>query len=99
MINLGCLLLSLAALTCAVATRPQRADCGPGMYSNGIRPSGPSQGIYQCRRVPGGDPAFDGAGGAPDRTVDLPGWRVGRIYCQPGAARAHDDGKTFGCLP
>ena len=42
-------------------------------------------GVYECRRRPGGDPLYDGAGGYPDRTVVRLGWYLGRIYCSGGA--------------
>jgi hypothetical protein len=94
MVNALCLALSLAALTCAAARRPHRATCAPEFYANGIRPSG----VYTCRRIPGGDPAFDGAGGAPDRTIDRPGWYVGRVYCTGGEHPVlYADGRSYGC--
>lgn len=89
-----CLVLSLFGLAWGVAAQPDRADCGPDMFSDGIRPSG----AYTCLRKPGGDPRFDGAGGSPDRTIDRPGWRVGRIWCTGGTQPvAWSDGRHYGC--
>lgn len=81
LIDLACWWLSVALLCCSALARPVAATCVPGFYVNGVRPSG----VYECRRVPGGNPLYDGAAGYPDRTVDRPGWYRGRVYC--GARR------------
>lgn len=99
LVDLACALLSLALLICTAAIRPTSARCPPGWYVNGVRPTG----IYECRRVPGGDPLYDGAAGYPDRTVDSPGWYWARIYCTGGAqpivvlARHERDARFVAC--
>ncbi len=68
--------------------------CAPGFYGEGIRPSG----VLWCRRAPAGDPAFDGAGGAPDHTIDLSGVYADRVYCTGGAHPVlWADGRSYGC--
>lgn len=99
LIDLGCALLTVVLLCWCMAVQPQRAVCPGGWYVNGIRPTG----VYECRRAPGGDPRLDGAGGAPDGTIDRPGWYRGRIWCTGGArpivvlARADSEARTVGC--
>lgn len=92
-------IVTLALLCYATTCRPDHASCWPGWYVNGIRPSG----VYECRRVPGGDQLYDGAGGYPDRTVDRPGWYRGEIVCTGGRypvvvlARHEADARVVGC--
>lgn len=99
LVDAGCLWLSIALLCCSMVTRPRTARCGVGMYVNGVRPSG----LYECRRVPGGNPLYDGAAGYPNRTVNRPGWCRGRIWCTGGThpivvlARRDRDARIVGC--
>lgn len=92
-------IVTLALLCYATTCRPEHAACWPGWYVSGIRPSG----VYSCRRTPGGDPLYDGAGGYPDRTIDRPGEYEGRIYCTGGRhpivvlARREADARVVGC--
>ncbi len=92
-------IVTLALLCYATTCRPDHAVCWPGWYVSGIRPSG----VYGCRRAPGGDPLFDGAGGFPDRTVDRPGEYHGRIICTGGRrpivvlAYREADARIVGC--
>jgi hypothetical protein len=97
--ELACALLSAAMQLCSAATRPAEAHCPPGSYVNGVTPIG----VYECRRAPGGDPLYDGAGGYPDRAVDRPGWYQARIYCPRGQhpivvlARHDSDARFVAC--
>ncbi len=90
---------TVALLAYAVTCRPDAARCPPGWYVEGIH----SSGIYSCRRAPGGDPLYDGAGGFPDRSVDRPGWYRGRIVCTGGRrpivvlATHEADARIVGC--
>lgn len=80
MIDLLCAIVTLALLCYAVTCQPDSASCWPSWYVDGID----EDGVYRCRRVPGGDPLYDGAGGFPDRTIDRPGEIRGRIICTGG---------------
>lgn len=93
LVDLACALASVLLLCCAAATRPRVAWCPPDWYVNGVRPSG----LYECRRAPGGEPLYDGAAGYPDRTVDRPGWLVGRIYCTGGSRPVVVTERVVGC--
>lgn len=97
LIELGCLWLSIALLCCSIATRPAAARCPARWFVNGVRPSG----LYECRRVPDGNPLYDGAGGFPDRSVDRPGWYRSRVWCTGGAhpivVLADGEARTVGC--
>lgn len=92
-------LASIVLLCWAMVTRPTGAVCPEHWYVSNLRPSG----LYECRRAPGGDPLYDGAAGYPDRTVDRPGWYIGRIYCTGGShpivvlAARDGDARVVGC--
>ena len=91
--ELACAAATVAILCRGAVTRPRRARCPLGWYVEGIRPSG----SFDCRRRPGGDPLYDGAGGYPDRAVDRPGAIGGRIYCA-GDRPIVVDARTVGCV-
>ncbi len=97
LIEVGCLWLTLVMLCCSGLVRPRVARCPVGFYVNGVRPSG----VYECRRVPGGNPLYDGAAGYPDRTVDRPGWYRSRIWCTGGSVPIvvleDREARTVGC--
>lgn len=98
-VDLLCAIGTIVLLCYAVTCAPDSAACLPGWYVNGIH----GDGTYACRRVPGGDPTYDGAGGFPDRTVDRPGEYRGRIVCTGGRhpivvlARHEADARIVGC--
>jgi hypothetical protein len=96
-IDLAGALASVVLLCCSMVARPAAARCGPGFYVNGICPTG----VFECRRVPGGDPLYDGAGGFPDRSIDRPGWYRSRVYCTGGAhpivVLGDREARTVGC--
>lgn len=97
MIEVGCAIASIVVLCCAMVTRPSAARCPPAWHLNGVRPSG----AFTCLRVPGGDPALDGAFGTRDGAVDLPGELRGRIYCTGGShpiiILTDRESRTVGC--
>lgn len=96
-IDLGGVLLSLVLLTCSAASRPRVVRCPVGWYLDGVRPTG----VGECLRVPGGDPRFDGAGGAEDRAVDFPGRILFRVRCPTGqvpiVVLSDPENRTAGC--
>lgn len=97
LIEVGCLWLTLVMLCCSMATRPGRSRCPVGWYVNGVRTTG----IYECRRVPGGDPEMDGTAGRPDRSVERPGWYRSRVWCTGGSrpivVLEDREARTVGC--
>lgn len=97
LIELGGVVASIALFCCSMAMRPAAARCQARWYVNGVRPSG----LFECRRTPGGNPLYDGAGGFPDRSVDRPGWYRGRVYCTGGAhpivVLGDREARTVGC--
>lgn len=96
-VDLAGVLLSIVLLCCSMAMRPAGARCPARWYLNGVRPSG----VYECRRVPGGSPLYDGAGGFPDRSVDRPGWYRSRVRCTGGSrpivVLGDGEARTVGC--
>lgn len=80
MIDLACAVLSVALLCCHAVRRPDHTACPLGWMVAAVH----RDGVYECRRRPTGDPLYDGAGGYLDRTVDRPGWYLGRVYCRGG---------------
>jgi hypothetical protein len=98
-VDIACAIASVILLCYSMAVEPDHAECWPGWYVANLRPSG----VYTCMRVPCGDPLYDGAGGFPDRTVDLSGEIRGRIYCTGGShpivvlARRDADARVVGC--
>lgn len=97
LVDVACALLSIVLLCCSMVTRPATARCMAGFYVDGVQPDG----VYECRRAPGGDPLYDGAGGFPDRTVDRPGWYRSRVYCTGGmhpiVVLEDREARTVGC--
>jgi len=97
LVDVACAMLSVVLLCWSMVTRPAAATCPAGWYVNGVRPSG----VYECRRAPGGDPLYDGAGGFPDRSVERPGWYRSRIWCTGGAhpivVLEDREARTVGC--
>lgn len=93
MIDVVSAVMSVALLVWSAVARPAAGGCPEAWYVNGVRPSG----AYECLRAPGGDPLYDGAGGYPDRTVDRPGWLVGRVWCGTGAVPILVDERRAGC--
>lgn len=96
-VDLVCAIATTALLCCSAGVRPKAGRCPPAWYVNGIRPSG----TYECLRIPGGDPQYDGAGGWPDRAIDLPGSLRSRIYCTGGShpivVTSDREGRAVGC--
>lgn len=98
MIDLACAVLSVALLCCHAIVRPGHAACPLGWMVTAVH----RDGVYECRRRPGGDPLYDGAGGYPDRTVVRLGWHLGRVYCHGGVpivvlAQRDDDTRFITC--
>lgn len=93
LIDVSCALATVVILCCSMALRPKHARCPDGWLVNGIRPSG----RFDCLRVPGGDPMYDGAGGMPDRSYGKPGVVGGRLYCTGGSHPIVVDYQTVGC--
>lgn len=75
-----CTMASLLVICAAMVCHPQRARCPVSWYVNGIRPSG----RFECLRVPGGDPEYDGTWGRPNRSIDYPGSIEGQLHCTNG---------------
>jgi hypothetical protein len=92
--EVACLIASVIALCWSMAAHPRRARCPAGWYVNGIRATGE----FECVRTPGGDVLYDGAGGYPDRAVDLPGRLSGRIYCTSGSLPIVVSDHAVGCM-
>lgn len=91
--EVACAIATILVLCWSTATRPRGARCPQGWYVDGIRPTG----RFDCARTPGGDIMYDGAGGYPDRAVDLPGRLGGRLYCTGGSHPIVVNERTVGC--
>jgi hypothetical protein len=88
-----CSLATAALLLAAMVVEPTRARCPAGWYVNGVKPTG----RFECLRVPGGNPLYDGAGGWPNRAIDYPGSLRGRIYCTGGTHPVVVNYRVVGC--
>lgn len=90
--------VSLALLIVCAATRPQRGECPPGWYVEGVRVM--SLGIepigsFACKRpaVGGETDVLTGKSTA----HELPGELRGRIYCTGGALPIVVNERAVGC--
>jgi hypothetical protein len=92
-IEMFCTIGSIAILCCAMVTQPRVARCPGGWYVNGIRPTG----SFECRRIPGGNPDFDGTWGRPDRSFERVGALQGQLYCTGGTRPIVRNETTVGC--
>lgn len=92
-----CTIASVLLLCIAMCKQPRAARCPSGWFVHGIRPSG----YFECLRVPGGDPEYDGTWGRPDRSIDRLGFLRSRIYCtngtHPVVVLEDRQARTVGC--
>lgn len=87
-----CLLVTIALICWAVATRPSGAQCPPRWYVDGVRPDG----SYQCRPVPL-HPETDATWQHPDITPFDDRVIGGQIYCGAGTVPLVIDERTVAC--
>lgn len=99
--EIACLIASTLLLCWSLATYQQHATCPGGWPTSGgvatwhVAMALPG-GYFECRRVPGGDPEYDGTHGKPDRSYDLPGTLRSRLWCTSGSY-LHQDGHSVWC--